>query len=119
MRRGAWSFFASAALAGSIASRNGSPMATPAARRTVRRSSGLSGMGGSVGVAVPGVSAPGSLGSRSLVHKHAALHHFVNERAEAVIFAAKSGHDPLDLLAVGELDVGARRVHEQLFREVA
>src|SRR5437763_4333335 len=44
-RRGCGStFFASAALAGSIASRNGSPMATPAERRKVRRSSRLKGM---------------------------------------------------------------------------
>jgi len=49
-----------------------------------------------------------------LVEKYAALHGFVDERAKAVIPGFGGSEDLLDRLAVGELDVAAGAIAEEL-----
>src|SRR5262245_23293298 len=88
MRRAASrTFCASAEAVGTIASSNGRPIATPEARRKVRRFIVLNGM------TVP-----------LLIEEHPALYNLVDEGAEAVILLSQLGNDLLDHRAVGELD---------------
>src|SRR4051812_40881839 len=92
-------FFASAAAAGTIASRNGRPMSTPVARRKVRRS---------IREEIMEMRGRWSAAEwRLFVKEYPALRDFVDETSETVILRPNFRDDLLHDFTVGKLNVRA------------
>src|SRR5579862_8879124 len=101
MRRGGALFASAPKPRGIIRSRSGSAKVTPAPRRNDRRDIRWVAM------------------LTSLVQEEFALHHGMDQRAQAILLLARPGHDLFDRVAVAVFQPVPGRVHHQLFGEGA
>src|SRR5579862_3064168 len=92
---------------GSIASRSGKPIATPAARRNVRRFSDFR------------IERPLRNRSELLVLEHTAVNHIVDQRTESVILLPGLRHQLLHQLSIGKLNLRASSIDDQLLNQIA